>query len=173
MRAGGGNINTIRYADDTVLVADTAEKLHELVIALHRACESRGLGINVGPGKTEVLGLTKRNQDLSVNIMLGGKQIPQMERYEYLGCMITENGRNEKEVVIRIEMAKATFNKMKKVLSNLNMNMTIRLRLLKYFVRSVLLHGSEVWTLYKKLKKRIEAVETWLLRRMHSSAVPL
>ena len=50
-------------------------------------------------------------------------------------------------------MVKATFNKMKKVLSNLNMNMAIRLRLLKCFVWSVLLHGSEVWSLNKKLKK--------------------
>ena len=58
--------------------------------------------------------------------------------------MITEDGRSEKEVVRRIGMAKATFNKMKKVLSNLNLNMAIRLRLLKCFVWSVLLYGSEV-----------------------------
>ena len=51
-----------------MLIVDTEEKLQELIVA-------RGLGINVGPGKTEVMGLTKRNQDLSVNIMLGGGQI--------------------------------------------------------------------------------------------------
>ena len=33
---------------------------------------------------------------------------------------------------------------------------------------SVLLYGSEVWTLDKKLKKRIEAVEMWFLRGMLS-----
>ena len=44
--------------------------------------------------------------------------------------MITEDGRSEKEVVRRIGMVEATFNKMKKVLSNLHMNMAIRLRLL-------------------------------------------
>ena len=127
---------------------------------------ARVLFINVGPGKTEVMGLTKRNEELSVNIVLGGRQIPQVVKYEYLGSMITEGGRSEKEVVRRIGMATATFNKMKKVLSNLNLNMAIRLRLLKCFVWSVLLYGSEVWTLDKKLKKLIEAVEMWFLRRM-------
>ena len=53
------NINNIRYADGTVLVADTKEKLQELVVALHGACVARGREINVGPGKTEVMGLTK------------------------------------------------------------------------------------------------------------------
>ena len=66
------NINNIRYGDDTVLIEDTQEKLQELVSALKRECEERGMEISVGPGKTEVMGLTKRNEDLTVNILLDG-----------------------------------------------------------------------------------------------------
>ena len=55
---------------------------------------------------------------------------------------------------------------MKKVLTNMELDWKIRLRLLKCFVWSVLLYGSEAWTLDKKLKKRSEAAEMWFLRRM-------
>ena len=166
IRVGGVNVNNIRYADDTVLIADTQEKLQELVSALERACEARGMEINVGPGKTEVMGLTKRNEDLRVRIMLGGRSVPQVERYKYLGCVIAKDGRSESEVVTRIGMAKSSFGKVKKVLTNMELDWRIRLRLLKCYVRSVLLYGSETWSLDRKLKKRLDAVEMWLLRRM-------
>ena len=166
IRVGGVNVNNIRYADDTVLIADTQEKLQELVSALERACEARGMEINVGPGKTEVMGLTKRNEDLRVRITLGGRSVPQVERYKYLGCVIAKDGRSESEVVTRIGMAKSSFGKVKKVLTNMELDWGIRLRLLKCYVWSVLLYGSETGTLDRKLKKRLDAAEMWFLRRM-------
>ena len=89
VRVGGVNVNNIRYADDTVLIADSEEKLQELVETLHVACLARGLHINLGRGKTEVMGLTKRPQDLTLNISLEGRQINQVESYKYLGAMVT------------------------------------------------------------------------------------
>ena len=68
-----------------MLIADTQEKLQELVNALDRACEERGIEITVGPGKTEVIGLTKRNGVLNANVTLYGRIIPQVEKYKYLG----------------------------------------------------------------------------------------
>ena len=39
---GRRHLNNIRYADDTVLIADSAEKLHELVSAVNVASEEKG-----------------------------------------------------------------------------------------------------------------------------------
>ena len=61
---------TLLHNNDTVLVADSEEKLRELVVALHRACTAMGLNTNFGQGKTEVMGITKRVQDLNVNIRM-------------------------------------------------------------------------------------------------------
>ena len=57
---GGLNINNIRYADDTVLIADTADKLQRLVDKVDVGCNRVGLKINIG--KIEVMGVTKRNE---------------------------------------------------------------------------------------------------------------
>ena len=80
----GWNINNIRYADDTLLVAVSEDKLRELVRTLHRACTASGLKINFGQGKTEVIGITKRAEVLTVNITMEGKHITQIEKYRYL-----------------------------------------------------------------------------------------
>ena len=166
MRVEGENVNNIRYADDTVLIADSEEKLQELVETLHGACAAMGLQINLGRGKTEVMGITKRAQDLTVNISLQGRRIHQVDNYKYLGAMVTKDGKCEGEVLKRIGMAKSRFNEMRKVLTNMNISMRLRLRLLKCFIWSVLLYGCEAWTLDQKLRRRIEAVEMWFLRRM-------
>ena len=53
IKIGGVNINNIRYADDTVIIADTAEKLQNLIDRVNRESEAMGLKINVR--KTEVV----------------------------------------------------------------------------------------------------------------------
>ena len=62
-------------------------------------------------------------------------------------------------------MAKTSFNNMRKVLTTMNLDMKIRLRVLKCFAWSILLYGCENWTLDKTLKRQIEAVEMWFLKR--------
>ena len=44
--------------------------------------------------------------------------------------------------------------------------MEVRLRLLKYYVWSILLYGCEAWTISKRMQEKLEATEMWFLRRM-------
>ena len=48
IKIGGRNINNIRYADDTVLLADTEERLQELIDRLDEEGRAIGLKINIG-----------------------------------------------------------------------------------------------------------------------------
>ena len=65
------NINNIRYGDDTVLTADMEEKLQRLVDQLDEEC--RGVGLKININKTEVLGVTKRKEQLRINVNEGGQ----------------------------------------------------------------------------------------------------
>ena len=58
VNVGGLNTNNKKYADDTVLIADTADKLQRLVDKLDVECNRVGLKINID--RTEVMGVTKR-----------------------------------------------------------------------------------------------------------------
>ena len=71
----------------------------------------------------------------------------------------------ETEVLRKLEVAKTIFNNLRKILSNMNITMKLRMRLVKCFVLSVLMYGCEVWTMYKILRWRININVKWILRR--------
>ena len=89
-----------------------------------------------------------------------------MENFKYLGSIFTEQADCDKEIQTRIAIAKGAFGNMKKVLTNISMNINLRQRILKCYVFSTLLYGCEVWTMKKNIKKKIKAVEMLFLRRM-------
>ena len=109
--------------------------------------------------------MTKGREDLNMNIVLNGRVVPQVDKYTCLGNIIHKDRRSETEVIKRIGMAQSSFGKVRKVLSNMELKFEIRLRLQTCFVCSVLLYGSEAWTLDKKLRRRLEAAEMWFLQK--------
>ena len=122
-------MNCIRYADDTVLIADHNEKLQELTTALDVACERRGLRINFS--KTEVMGITKRREGIDVEISLYDRRVKQVSNFKYLGCTIREGANSEKEVVKRIAVAKTAFTKLQAVLKNISIGLETRVRIMR------------------------------------------
>ena len=164
VRFGGVNINNIRYADDTVLIADTEEKLQRLVDGLNEGCGRYGLKVNIG--KTEVLGVTKRTDQLPVNIRLGGCVLKQVRSFKYLGSLVCEDAKCDNDIRARIGMAKTAFGQIRKILVSLSINMRTRIRVLKTYVWSVLMFGCEAWTISKEMRRRLEAAELWFIRRM-------
>ena len=68
IKVGGVNVNNIRYADDTVLIADSQEKLQALITTAQEAGERRGLKINTR--KSETLVITKKEVALPISNMV-------------------------------------------------------------------------------------------------------
>ena len=164
IKVGGQNLNCIRYADDTALIADSREKLQVLIQRLVGASEHKGLKLNAS--KTKVMVISKSNENVRVNIRLNGEELEQVERFNYLGRIITRDGRCEVEIKARINRAKDAFKKIKSLVTNTAISLGLRKRFLKTYVWSTLLHGCEAWTISKVLEEKLEAVEMWLLRRM-------
>ena len=95
-----------------------------------------------------------------------GENIKQVQKFKYLGYMITSDGRCSTEIKRRIAIAKDSFNKMRPIFRNHNISMTTKYRVLKAYVWSVLLYGCESWTITEDLKKKLEATEMWFIRRI-------
>ena len=87
-RLGGRNINNIRYADNTVLISDSEEKLQRLVEVLSEECRSFGSSVNIT--KTKMMGLTKRREQLEVNVTLEGGVLEQVCSFRYLRSLVCE-----------------------------------------------------------------------------------
>ena len=94
---GGEEYSNLRYADDTVLIAETIEELQDLVNEVKERSLAKGLKMNVKKTKTMVI---RRNidEDCKIDISVDGKILEQVKQYLYLGHIITEDGRCETEI---------------------------------------------------------------------------
>jgi hypothetical protein len=72
--------------------------------------------------------------------------------YKYLGATVTDDGRDDKEIRIRIAMARKAFNNMERVLRDRSMTMKLRLKILGAYVWSVIRYASETWIISKEVE---------------------
>lgn len=163
IKINGRTLNNIRYADDTVIVADNPEALQRLINKVVVVGDQLGMKINVA--KTKVMAIT-RSPNPQLNINIYDTAIEKVEKFKYLGSCITTNVDPDVEVRSRIEQARAIFLKMKNLLCNATLNLNLRYRFVKAYVHSVLLYGTETWTLKVNTMNRLEAFEMWIFRRL-------
>jgi len=162
VKIGGHWIQAVRFADDQAMTANSAEGLQTIMTKLNEVVERYGMRIN--KTKTKVMKIGKGEyEQLLINI--DGQVLEQVQQFKYLGSLLTEDGRSEKEVRVRIAMAKDAFNKHQKLFTG-KTNRNLKKRLIKTLVWSVLLYGSETWTLKKDDIKRLESCEMWIWRKI-------
>lgn len=163
VRIGGEVVNTIRYADDTVILAESLEDLQTLVDSVNNECQRMGININTDKTKLMIITKTPTNND---RLTINDHVMERVERFRYLGSLITSDLDQDQEIRIRIEMGRAAFLKFRSAFCNRNLHLPLRLRFLECYVWSQLLYGVETWTLKAQIIRKLEAFELWMYRRM-------
>ena len=123
------------------------------------------MGLRINRKKTECMVMSKRTAP-ACNIRVRDEIIKQVDKFRYLGSMMTVDGRSESEIRQRIGIAKSAFEKMRKLVTNRHIRIETRMRAIKAYIWSTLLYGCESWTIGKDMEKRLEAFEVWCWRRM-------
>ena len=164
IKIGGNVINNLRYADDTVIIAESGNQLQQLMDTVVEESEAKGLFLNSAKSFTMVF--SKSEMRPTCKITVHGNPLEQVDRFVYLGSVFTSDGRCEQDIRQRVAIAKSAFTSLEKILKNRNINIQLRCRLLKCYVWSTLLYGSEAWTVSTKMWNKLEATEMWFLRKM-------
>ena len=81
---GGKNITNLRYADDTALIAESAQGLQLIVDVVKSESLKRGLKMNIKKTKTMVVSRDQVNP--KVDIKVDGTTLEQVETFKYLGA---------------------------------------------------------------------------------------
>ena len=97
---------------------------------------------------------------------LNVESIKEVDKFRYLGSTVTSDARDITTIKINIAKAKATFGRLRNVLTNSKLSMNVKLSIVNTFVYSVLLYGCVAWTLLKESEDRLEAMEMWIYRRI-------
>lgn len=162
IKIGNGNLKNIKYADDQAVLAESEGELQRMIENISETGKQYGMKINVGKTKTMVIG----NIEEKISLKLEGEELEQVEHFKYLGGMIYANGSCTQEIRSRICMGKSAFIKVQNLLTARRIPIKLRKRFAKCYIWSVVLYGSETWTMRKKEEKYLESFEMWLWRRM-------
>jgi hypothetical protein len=154
-------IRTVKYANDLVLLAKEETVLQGMVDRLIEFGRRYGREMNVD--KTKVMRISR--QPYPIKNMIDQKQFENLEYFNYLDSIITNDARCTREMKSRIAMAKAAFNKKKNFFTS-KLDLNLRNKLVKFYIWSIALYGAETWALRKVDQKYLESFEMWCSRRM-------
>ena len=102
--------------------------------------------MRINTNKTKIL-VCSRNGENQTSIELRNEKIQEVNEFNYLGSKITNDGRSSREILSRIAQAKNAFYKKKNLFTARNISLDVRKQMLKTYVWSVALYGSESWTI--------------------------
>jgi len=154
----------ILFADDTVLMADTEGKLQVLIECYGRVCKTKNVNINVG--KSKVMKCWKQGGMDGMDIRLNGRTMEEVDKWQYLGVIVSNKGGGGEEINHRINEGNKMFGAMNGIWKNGNMNRKIKMELYESVVLAKVLYGSEVWCMSASERKKLEVFEMKCLRRI-------
>ena len=147
-----------------MLIANDQDKLQEIVTRVKEESSKAGLDMNVKKTKTMII--SRDPEGKKVDIKVDNETIQQVEKFIYLGTLILEEIKTDKEIERRKNIAKEKFSSMAKILKSKRLKLTTKLKIVKCYIYSIFTYGCEAWTLSKVLEAKIEAFETWCLREL-------
>ena len=153
IRLSGTPVNNLRFADDIDLIDEDCKSLQEQLEKTRVVAEQAGLIVNVGKTKTMVFG----DRKIEPEIQIEGKNIENVDKFEYLGSLITWDNNCSEEIRRRIGKAAGAMASLKHIWNGKKLTLQNKLRILTTCVFSVLLYASETWTLKENDKKKLLA----------------
>ena len=153
------NINNLRYADDTTLMAESEQELQSLLMKVQERSEKVGLKLNLQKMKIMAFGpITLRQID--------GETVETVSDFIFWGSQITANGDCNHEIKRCLLLGRKVMTSLDSILKSRDIILPTNARLGKAVVFPVVMYGCESWTVKKAEHQRIDAFELWCWRRL-------
>ena len=153
------NINNLRYADDTTLMADSEEELKSLLMKVKEESEKVGLKLNIQKTKIMASGPTTSWE-------IDGKTVETVSDFILGGSKITADGDCSHEIKRGLHLGRRVMTNLDSILKSRDITLPTKVRLVKAIVFPVVMYGCETWTVKKAERRRIDAFELWCWRRL-------
>ena len=150
------NINNLRYADDTTLMAESEEELKSLLMKVKEEGEKVSLKLNIQRTKIMASGpITSWEID--------GETVSD---FIFLGSKITADGDCSHEIKRRLLLGRKVMTNLDSIFKSSDITLPTKVRLVKAMVFPVVMYGCESWAIKKAEHRRIDAFEPWCWRRL-------
>ena len=159
IKIAGRNINNLRYADDTTLMAESEEELKSLLMKVKEESEKVDLKLNIQKTKIMASGpITSWQRD--------GETVETVSDFIFWGSKITADGDCSHEIKRHLFLGKRAMTNLNSMLKSRDITLPTKVRLVKEMVFLVVMYGCESWTIKKAKSRRIDAFELLGWRRL-------
>ena len=151
------NINNLRKADDTTLMAESKEELKSLLVK--EESEKVGLKLNIQKTKITASGPITSWQ-------IDGETVETATGFILGGSKMTADGDCSHEIKRRLLLGRKVMTDIDSILKSRDITLPTKVCLIKAMVFPVVMYGCESWTLKKAEHGRTDAFELWCWRRL-------
>ena len=158
IKTARGNINNLRYADDTTLMAES-EELKSVLMKVKEESEKVGLKLNIQ--KTKIM--------VSVPITsweIDRETVKTVSDFILGGSKMTADGDCSHKIKRCLLFGRKVMNNLDSAFKSRDITFPTKVHLVKAMVFPVVMYGCESWTVKKAERQRIDAFELWCWRRL-------
>ena len=158
IKIAGRNINNLRYADDTTLMAESEEELKSLLMKVKEESEKVGLKLNI-----------QKNIMASspfASWQIDGETVETVGDFNFGGSKITADGDCIHEIKRRLLLGRKVMTNLDSILKSRDITLPTKARLVKAMVFPVVMYGCESSIIKKGEHQKIDVFELWCWRRL-------
>ena len=142
IKIGGRNINNLRYAEDTTLMAESEEELKSLLMQVKEESEKVGLKLNIQKTKIMASGpITSWEID--------GETVETVSDFFGGGSKITVDGDCSHEIKRHLVLGRKVMTNLDSIFKSIDITLPTKVCLVKAMVFPVVMYGCESWTVKK------------------------
>ena len=142
IKIAGRNINHLRYANDTTVMAESEEELKSLLMKVKEESEKVHLKLNIQNTKIMASGPITLWE-------VEGETVEKVSDFMFLGSKITADGDCSHEIKRRLLLGRKVITNLDSILKSRDITLPTKVRLVKAMVFPVVIYGCESWTVKK------------------------
>ena len=142
IKIAGRNINNLRYAGDTTLMAESEEELKSLLMKVKEESEKVGLKLNIEKTKIMASGPI-------ISWEIDGKTVEPVADFIFLGSKITADGDCSHEIKRCLLLGRKVMTNVDNILKSRDITLLTKVHIAKAMIFPVVTYGCESWTIKK------------------------
>ena len=153
------NINHLRYADDTTLMAENEEELKSLLMKVKEESEKVGLKLNIQ--KTRIMA-----SGPITSWQIDGETVEMVSGFILGGSKLTADDDFSREIKRCLLLGRKVMTNLDSIFKSRDITLLTKVHLVKAMVFPVVMYGFESWARKKAEHQRIDAFEQWCWRTL-------
>jgi len=155
-------LTDLDFADDIVILVEEENVCQEMTTKLEK--QSAQVEMNISQEKTKAMGITQRSSPQPIAIAKGN--LKYVERFTYLGSVISSVGDVDADINTRLAKAAAVFRRLDNVWQSSTLSLKIKLDLYTYLIVSTAIYASETWKSTARICQQLDVFHQHNLQKI-------